>query len=453
MTKNGTILVVDDNRSILTALQLLPNKYFGKVILLSSPNRIHTTLREERVDVVLLDMNFSAGINTGNEGFYWLNEIKKSDPDIQVVLFTAYGDIDLAVRAIKDGATDFVVKPWENEKLITALQTAYNLRRSRQEVKRLKAVKRELTPDSDFFRGNSPAVQQLMALVEKVAGTDANILITGENGTGKEMLAREIHRLSKRSGELLVSVDMGAITETLFESELFGHAKGAFTDAKADRAGKFEVADGGTLFLDEIGNLPLHGQAKLLTVLQSRSVVRVGTHTPIPVDIRLITATNRDLNEMVAKGEFREDLLYRLNTIHLEIPPLRERKEDIVPLAHRFISEYASKYGKGNMVLTESAAEKLRNAPWPGNIRELRHTIEKAVIISEGSLLDQADFQTSRSHSEASLRSASISTLEEMEKTMIRQTIEKHGGNLSAVAAQLGITRQTLYNKIKKYEL
>ena len=453
MTKNGTILIVDDNRGILTALQLLLNKYFDRVIGLSTPNRIHTTLREEPVDVVLLDMNFSAGINTGNEGFYWLNEIKKYDPNIQVVLFTAYGDIDLAVRAIKDGATDFVVKPWENEKLIATLQNAYNLRRSRQEVKRLKEVKRELTPESDFFWGTSPVMDKLRTMVEKVARTDANILITGENGTGKEMLAKEIHRQSARNQELLLTVDMGAITETLFESELFGHAKGAFTDAKADRAGKFEVADGGTLFLDEIGNLPLHLQAKLLTVLQSRSVVRVGTHTPIPVNIRLITATNYNLDEMVAKGVFREDLLYRLNTIHLELPPLRERKEDIGPLAQLFLARYASKYGKGDMTLTAKAVEKLQTMPWNGNIRELQHTMEKAVIISDGMVLDQDDFRVSRPNQDIALREASVSTLEDMEKIMVRQAIEKYEGNLSAVATQLGITRQTLYNKIKKYGL
>lgn len=445
--------MVDDNRSILAALQLLLNKYFGKVIVISSPNRIPAALQEHPVDVVLLDMNFSASINSGNEGFYWLGEIKKYDPTVQVVLFTAYGEIDLAVRAIKDGATDFVVKPWENEKLIASLQAACNLRRSQQEVKRLKEVKRELTPqEPDFFWGASPAMKELRSLAEKVAGTDANILLTGENGTGKEMLAREIHRLSSRRNELLVPVDMGAIVETLFESELFGHTKGAFTDAKADRAGKFEVADGGTLFLDEIGNLPLHLQSKLLTVLQSRSVVRVGSHAPIPVDIRLITATNCNLDEAILRNEFRQDLLYRLNTIHLEIPPLRRRREDIVPLAERFMLRYAAKYGKGPFTLTPSAAEALYNAPWPGNIRELQHTVEKAVIISEGEYLDERHLQPARTGSGEPLpHSIPDSTLEDMERSMIRQAIETAGGNLSAVAARLGITRQTLYNKIKKY--
>jgi DNA-binding NtrC family response regulator len=452
MSKSGTILVVDDNKSILATLQLLLNKYFDRVLTLSSPNRIGSTLREEAIDVVLLDMNFTAGINTGNEGFYWLNEIKKADPNIQVVLFTAYGDIDLAVRAMKDGATDFVVKPWENEKLIATLQMAYNLRRSQQEVKKLKEIKRELVADSDFFWGNAGPMKELRQLVEKVAVTDANILITGENGTGKEMLAREIHRLSPRHRELLVSVDMGAITETLFESELFGHVKGAFTDARTDRAGKFEVADGGTLFLDEIGNLPYHLQAKLLTVLQSRSVVRVGSNTPTPINIRLISATNRDLQEMVALGQFREDLLYRMNTIHLEIPPLRRRREDIVPLAELFLKKYGQKYGKGALKLTAEAVEKLSSAPWNGNVRELQHTIEKAVIISDGPVLQANDILLNRSDGSLA-KTAADSTLEEMERNMIAGALRQHGGNLSLVATQLGVTRQTLYNKIKKYEL
>ncbi len=452
MAKSGTILVVDDNKSILATLQLLLNKYFSRVITLSTPNRIQSTLREEAIDVVLLDMNFTAGINTGNEGFYWLNEIKKADPNIQVVLFTAYGDIDLAVRAMKDGATDFVVKPWENEKLLATLQMAYNLRRSQQEVKKLKEIKRELVADSDFFWGEARPMKELRSLVEKVAVTDANILITGENGTGKEMLAREIHRLSPRRNELLVSVDMGAITETLFESELFGHVKGAFTDARTDRAGKFEVADGGTLFLDEIGNLPYHLQAKLLTVLQSRSVVRVGSNTPIPVNIRLVSATNRDLEEMVALGQFREDLLYRMNTIQLEIPPLRQRREDIVPLAGIFLKRYGQKYGKGELKLSSEAAAKLTSAPWNGNVRELQHTIEKAVIISEGATLRADDILMNRSDGGA-VKADAASTLEEMERNMIAQALRQHGGNLSLVAAQLGVTRQTLYNKIKKYEL
>ena len=327
MTKQGTILVVDDNKGILTAVQMLLGTCFEKVITISTPNKIKATLHDENIDVVLLDMNFSAGINTGNEGLFWLSEIKKEDASIQVVLFTAYADIDLAVRGIKEGAADFVVKPWDNERLVASLRNACELARSQREVKRLREIRCELTVDEPMFWGTSPAMERIREIVEKVAATDANILITGENGTGKEMLAREIHRRSHRSGGPMVAVDMGAVPETLFESELFGHVKGAFTDARTDRAGKFEVADGGTLFLDEIGNLPPHLQSKLLTAIQGGRIFRVGSNTPVAVDIRLICATNRDLFGMVARGgEFREDLLYRINTIHIDLPPLRQRR-------------------------------------------------------------------------------------------------------------------------------
>ena len=388
MTKQGTILVVDDNKGILTAVQMLLGTYFEKVITISTPNKIKATLHDENIDVVLLDMNFSAGINTGNEGLFWLSEIKKEDASIQVVLFTAYADIDLAVRGIKEGAADFVVKPWDNAKLLETLKTAYNIRTANRKGISIATDKLVVSKESGMFWGESNAMQQLRSLIEKVARTDANILVTGENGTGKEMLAREIHLLSNRKKETLVPVDMGAITETLFESELFGHVKGAFTDARADRPGKFEVANKGTLFLDEIGNLSYHLQAKLLTALQRRSIVRVGSNTPIPVNIRLICATNRDLQEMVQKGDFREDLLYRINTIHVEIPPLRERPEDIVPLTEIFLSKYTKIYGKTAMCLSLDAKEKLKAQPWFGNIRELEHTIEKAVIIAERSVLD-----------------------------------------------------------------
>ena len=386
MTKQGTILVVDDNKGILTAVQMLLGTCFEKVITISTPNKIKATLHDENIDVVLLDMNFSAGINTGNEGLFWLSEIKKEDASIQVVLFTAYADIDLAVRGIKEGAADFVVKPWDNAKLLETLKTAYNIRTANRKGISIATDKLVVSKESGMFWGESNAMQQLRSLIEKVARTDANILVTGENGTGKEMLAREIHLLSNRKKETLVPVDMGAITETLFESELFGHVKGAFTDARADRPGKFEVANKGTLFLDEIGNLSYHLQAKLLTALQRRSIVRVGSNTPIPVNIRLICATNRDLQEMVQKGDFREDLLYRINTIHVEIPPLRERPEDIVPLTEIFLSKYTKIYGKTAMCLSLDAKEKLKAQPWFGNIRELEHTIEKAVIIAERSV-------------------------------------------------------------------
>lgn len=341
MAKKGVILVVDDNKSVLTAVELLLGTYFEKVITLTLPDRIPTVLSAERVDVVLLDMNFSAAINTGNEGIYWLSRIKELAPEIPVVLFTAYADIELAVKAVKEGAADFVVKPWDNAKLVATLLSAYRLRESQSEVKQLKeeknVLKNQLNSEPSMLWGTSPAIMQVYNLVCKVAKTDANILLTGENGTGKEMIAREIHRLSNRSNEVMISVDMGAVTETLFESELFGHVKGAFTDAREDRAGKFEAANKGTLFLDEIGNLSYALQAKLLVTLQSRKIVRVGSNKQIDTDIRLICATNRNIQEMVEKNHFREDLLYRINTIHIEIPPLRERQEDIIPLAEYFL--------------------------------------------------------------------------------------------------------------------
>lgn len=448
MKKSGNILIVDDNKGVLTALQLLLKPYFDDIRTLSSPVSLPAVLDEEEWHVVLLDMNFTAGINTGNEGLYWLHEIKHRKPAVAVVLFTAYADIELAVRGIKEGATDFVVKPWDNQKIVETLTAA--AQGSAPHGKE-KPKKGETAADEDsMYWGNSPAMQQLKTLVEKVACTDANILITGENGTGKGMLAREIHALSARRDRPMVSVDLGAVAESLFESELFGHLKGAFTDARADRPGKFEAADHGTLFLDEIGNLPYHLQAKLLTAIQRRSVVRVGSNTPIPVDIRLICATNRSLPEMVKKKEFREDLLYRINTIHLEIPALRRRPEDIVPLAERFIARFCHRYGKPLLGLTDEAADVLRGHTWHGNIRELEHAIEKAVIICDGTLISASLFQLPRHSAPAD---TAVSTLEEMEMKMIGKALETCGGNLSAVASQLGITRQTLYNKMKKYGL
>ena len=449
--KAGSILIVDDNKSILTALKLLLGNYSNRVVTLPAPTALVSTLRSEKFDVVLLDMNFSAGINNGNEGLYWLSEVKKESPASQVVLFTAYADIDLAVKAIKKGAVDFVVKPWDNSKLIATLQAAYNLSVSKQEVKQLREIKREFRSEASMFWGDSEAMRTLRQMIEKVAPTDATILIAGENGTGKDMLAREIHALSARRDESLVSVDMGALTETLFESELFGHVKGAFTDARSDRAGKFEVASGGTLFLDEIGNLPYHLQSKLLSVIQSRTVTRVGSNTPVPVDIRLICATNRDLPEMVESGTFREDLFYRINTIHVTLPPLRDRPEDILPLAERFLAQYAARYGKNITAIDRAAAEKLGAYPWYGNIRELQHAVEKAVILCEGERLHAADFVLAQR--DETVMPGGVTTLEEMESSLIRRAMDQHKGNLSQVAAQLGITRQTLYNKIKKYNL
>lgn len=447
MGKSGTIIIVDDNKGVLTAVQILLKSYFSKVVTLSSPVTLTSVIREEMPEVILLDMNFTSGINTGNEGLFWLHEIKKVRPGLPVVLFTAYADIELAIRGIKEGATDFIVKPWDNQKLVATLQTAAasTLREKKTSVK-------EEPIHPTMYWGESKVMQQLRTLIEKVAATDANILITGENGTGKEMLAREIHSLSNRKHKEMIAVDMGTITESLFESELFGHIKGSFTDAHADRTGKFESADKSTLFLDEIGNPPYHLQAKLLTVIQRRSIVRVGSNTPVPIDIRLICATNRNLQEMVGKEEFREDLLYRINTIHVEIPPLRERKEDIIPLAERFIVRFCKQYDKAVMAFAPEAKEKLAAHPWYGNIRELEHVIEKAIIINDSPLIPAGLFQLSVPRT-AGIQEKSISTLEEMEIQMIRKALDACAGNLSAVAGQLGITRQTLYNKMKKFGL
>lgn len=449
MSKTGTIIIVDDNKGVLTAVQILLKNYFAKIVTLSSPITLPAVLREEKPEVILLDMNFTTGINTGNEGLYWLHEIKKQCPEVPVVLFTAYADIDLAVRGIKEGASDFIIKPWDNLKLVRTLQAAAT---SVQNGKRKENRKKEAGIVSTMYWGESNEMQQLRQLIEKVAATDANMLITGENGTGKEMLAREIHALSGRKNKELIPVDMGAITESLFESELFGHVKGSFTDAHIDRIGKFETANQSTLFLDEIGNLPYHLQAKLLTAIQRRSIVRVGSNAPVPIDIRLICATNRDLQEMVSREEFREDLLYRINTIHVEIPPLRKRKEDIIPLAERFIARFCQQYQKECISLSSSAKEKLTAHPWYGNIRELEHTMEKVVIINDGPQIPAELFELSSAR-RAEVPSKEASTLEEMEMQMIRKALDSCGGNLSAVAAQLGITRQTLYNKMKKFGL
>ena len=395
MAKQGTILVVDDNKAVLNALEMLLAGVFREVITIRTPNQIEATLESGRVDVVLLDMNFSAGINTGNEGLYWLSRIKGYAAEIPVVLFTAYADIDLAVRAVKEGATDFVVKPWDNAKLVATLLAAYRLHESRREVKQLKAkeevLKGQLSPERTVVWGESDAMCRVRQLIEKVAVTDANVLITGENGTGKEIVAREIHALSGRKGEVMISVDMGAITETLFESELFGHVKGAFTDAREDRVGKFEAANKGTLFLDEIGNLSYALQSKLLATLQSRKVIRVGSNKPIDVNIRLICATNSDLPRMVKEGTFREDLLYRINTIHVEVPPLRERGNDILLLAEAFLRDYGRKYRKPDLSFSGETRQRLLGYSWPGNVRELQHTVEKAVIMCDRQVLTPED--------------------------------------------------------------
>ena len=446
MAKRGTLLIVDDNRNILSAVKLLADGFFAKVVTLSSPTTLLSTIAVEKPNVLLLDMNFHAGINTGNEGIFWLNEVITKFPEIKVVLFTAYGDISLAVKAMKHGAFDFVVKPWNNDKLMETLLNALEQAMCKGKKQTVKPVRKEVP----MFWGESAEMEKIRAMVERVALTDANVLITGENGTGKELLAREIHRLSARSGKEMISLDMGAIPETLFESEFFGHKKGAFTDAHADRPGKMVAANGSTLFMDEIGNLPLHLQAKMLVALQNRMVTPLGGNAPQEIDVRVIAATNRDLYSMVDNGEFRQDLLYRINTVHINLPPLRKRQVDIVPLAGIFLKHYCEKYGKELMSISNETATKLMAHPYDGNIRELQNIIEKAVIMCDGGDIQPEHLQLYVSPGAARI---SGSTLEDMERTAIAEAISSCGGNLSIVAQKLGITRQTLYNKIKRYGL
>ena len=463
-SKKGKILIVDDNLGIRQALKILLPMHFEEVEAIPSPSTLVSTLERFRPDVVLLDMNFNTSINTGNEGLYWAGEIKKMVPEVEVVLFTAYADIQLAVEGMKRGAFDFIVKPWDNEKLVATLTAARD--KARKAMGRDSSASNLKKTGSDpergegtMFWGTSKPMAAIKRTVDKIASTDATVLITGENGTGKDVLAREIHALSLRSGNPMVAVDAGAITETLFESELFGHVKGAFTDAHTDHVGKFEQADGGTLFLDEIGNIPLHLQAKLLRVIQNRSVVRVGGSKAIPVNIRLICATNMDLAELVREGRFREDLYYRINTVHIVLPPLRERKEDIVPLAERFIGQFAEKYHRPVAGLDDSAKLAIENARWSGNIRELQNVMEKAVILSEPSAtLSEAknltakdleiDFSTQPG---SGLNGAGIRG--EAEESLVREAVERCNGNISAAAKMLGISRPTMYAKMKKYGL
>jgi len=441
------ILVVDDNKSILSAIKMLLSGRYEKVQTLSTPNALLSELNTDKYDVLLLDMNFSAGVNTGNEGLYWLQRVIEYKPTISVVMITAYGDVSLAVRAIQMGATDFVLKPWDNEKLLATINSACKLSSSRNKVQK---TTRQATGNTNII-GKSEAWVKVMQMVNKVATTSANVLITGENGTGKEVVAEELHRLSTRVHKPMVSVDMGSITETLFESELFGHKKGAFTDAHTDREGKIEAANQSTLFLDEIGNLSMPMQAKLLSALQNRSITRVGDNKPIPVDIRLVCATNCNLEQMVAEGKFREDLLYRINTIHIELPPLRNRKEDIRLLAEFFLQKFANEYNKEGYTICNQAIEKLEQYSWPGNIRELQHAMEKAIILSNSNTIQPSDFMFRSA--EPTIATSFNGTLEDMERRLIADAINKNNGNMSAVALQLGVTRQTLYNKIKKYGL
>ncbi len=437
------ILVVDDNAGIRSALNILLSMRFAEVELIATPNVLMDTMRRFNPDAVLLDMNFETDINTGNEGLFWLSEMKRDFPEVEVVLFTAYADIALAVEGMKRGAFDFVVKPWDNAKLLGILEEACK--------KRKKAAPQAPNATPTMQWGESEAMKQLRQQVERIAPTDVTVLITGENGTGKDVLANEIHRLSMRSHKPMVSVDMGAVTETLFESEMFGHVKGAFTDAHADHIGKFEQADGTTLFLDEVGNIPLSQQAKLLRVIQNRTITRVGDTKSIPIDIRLVCASNMDLAAMVKEGRFREDLYYRINTMPLHLPPLRERKDEIVSLSELFVKQYAEKYHRQAKGLSPEARRLLKRCRWSGNIRELQGCIEKAVIYSETELIRAEDIQIRASELMEENPVKSAETLEKAEEQVIRAALKKHNGNLTLVAKALGISRPTLYKRLKDY--
>ena len=440
---------MDDNAGIRQALKILLPLHFSEVETLPSPVTLVSTLERFKPDVVLLDMNFNTSINTGNEGLYWAGEIKKMVPEVEVVLFTAYADIALAVEGMKRGAFDFIVKPWDNEKLVTTLTAARD--KARKAMKRDRLPESATADNSPMFWGTSPAMEAIRKTLDKIAPTDATVLITGENGTGKDVLAREIHAHSLRSGKPMVAVDAGAITETLFESELFGHVKGAFTDAHADHVGKFEQADGGTLFLDEIGNIPLHLQAKLLRAIQSRSIVRVGGNEAKPINIRLICATNMDLEQLVREGRFREDLYYRINTVHINLPSLRERKEDIVPLAQMFLERFAEKYHRPLTGIAPEAAAMLTEGRWSGNIRELQNCIEKAVILSDGNELTAKDIQLEQAAKPIGTTIKAVNEAEE--ERLVREAMDRTEGNISAAAKMLGVSRPTLYAKLKKYGL
>src|SRR6056297_642665 len=453
MKSKDKILIADDDKNILKSLSILLDNEFDTVDTLSNPNLIISQYQKDNYDIVLLDMNFSAGLNTGNEGIYWLNEILKIEKNATGIFITAYGDVNLAVKAMKQGATDFIIKPWNNEKLIHTLQSALKIRESQLKIDKLskdnESLSSEINKPNEEFIGTSAAMKEIFSVIDKVAATDASVLITGENGTGKELITKEIHRRSARKSKPMITIDMGSIPESLFETELFGHTKGAFTDAKEDKTGRFEIANGGTLFLDEIGNLPVSLQSKILTVLQKQEIIPVGANKSIPIDIRLITATNKNPEELIQKGLFREDLLYRINTVQIQLPPLRKRKEDILEIAEYYLRIFATKYEKKGIKFSHQAINTLQQYQWPGNIRELKHTIEKAVILSTNNLLEPEDFMLKQKpkKQEWPLK------FEEIEKKAIVRALENNEGKMTEAAKELGLTRQTLYNKIKKYNI
>ena len=453
MKTPANILIVDDDRDVLETARMFLKQEVSRVDILERPEKIPIILGENDYDVILLDMNFKKGVNDGEEGFHWLSEILKIDPQAIVILITAYGEVDIAVKAMKNGATDFVLKPWKNQKLLGTILSALQLRKSKKEVVRLQETQKSLNKDInqpyENFIGKSPAIQRVKDLIKKVGSTDADVLILGENGTGKELVARAIHNISPRNEQVFINVDLGAITETLFESELFGHVKGAFTDAKQDKAGRFELAAGGTLFLDEIGNLSLPLQAKLLTVLQNRQVRRVGSNKEVSIDVRLVCATNMPLYDMIYNNEFRQDLLYRINTVEIRIPALRERIDDLPLLAEHFLNTYKKKYQKNDLRIDPNVLDKLKGYHWPGNIRELQHTVERAVILSDGPVIQSVDmFINSAAPAQRNVQPA---TLDEMERDFILQSLELNNGNITQTAKELGLTRTALYRRMKKH--
>jgi len=461
INKTGKILIIDDNEDVLQAAKLFLKRHFLQVDIDKNPGAIPALISNEQYDVILLDMNFTKDVSSGKEGFFWLDQILERDPSTVVIMITAYGDVDMAVRAIKEGATDFVLKPWNNEKLLATILAAMRLRASRNEAQHLRSQQEIMNEDiNSKFKdiiGSSPSMMNVFETIEQVAGTDANVLILGENGTGKEVIARAIHRRSKRADKVFINVDLGAVTETLFESELFGHTKGAFTDAKQDRVGRFEAASDGTLFLDEIGNLSMPLQAKMLTALQSKKITPVGTNKMIDVDVRLIFATNMPLYDMVKKNEFRQDLLYRINTIEVHLPPLRDRLDDMEPLAMHFLSMYSKKYNKPIHTISPSAIKRMQKYHWPGNIRELQHSVERAVILSSKPSLQAEDFFFNAENSRQAENQEELHIekydLEEVEKLLIRKVLKKHNGNISKAAGDLGLTRASLYRRLEKYDI
>lgn len=452
------ILIIDDDQDVLLAAKLFLKQHFTIVHTEKDPENTPNLLAVENYDVILLDMNFSKDATSGKEGFHWLNTILEIDPAAVVIFITGYGDIELAVQGIKEGATNFLLKPWENKKLLATITANLKVRESKKELEDLRSKQKVFIADQDHsysdIIGESQAMQQVLNTAQKVAITEANVLILGENGTGKELVARAVHKASKRKNEVFISVDLGAISESLFESELFGFKKGAFTDAKEDRAGRFEAANKGTVFLDEIGNLSLALQSKLLSVLQNRTVIRLGTNKEIPIDVRLICATNMPLYQMVNENMFRQDLLYRINTVELKVPPLKDRLEDLTMLIDHFLKIYCKKYNMPLKRISSSTLKRLEKHNWPGNIRELQHSVERAVIMSESQVLEPNDFFLSQLDDRNSNDvSATTLNLEETEKILIRKVIDKHGGNISKAAKELGLTRASLYRRIEKYGL